>query len=65
MTTHKLTIRANDREQAIAVYRYIQKVFGVKKEDVGRVDDSTFTVWVRKDVGVFMMNALRDKFEGQ
>lgn len=61
---YKLTVRARSREQAVQVYRYLQKVLLLKKEDVERVDETSFSFLTRKDVGEVIIRVLRDKFQG-
>ena len=62
--TYKLTIKAKSREQAVATYRYLQKILLLKKEDVEPLSETSFAIQVRKDVGEIIMRVLRDKFEG-
>lgn len=59
-----LKIKSANRDQAVAVYRYLQKVFAVKKADVQGLDDSSYQVTVStKEVGETMIRAIKDKFE--
>jgi len=57
-----LLIRASTREEAVATYRYLQKVFAVRKQDVERVSDTSFKVSTKKEIGEIMIRAIKDKF---
>ncbi len=59
---HRLTVTAPDRETAIAIWRYLERVFLVKKEDALRVSDQAFSVRTTKQIAGIMRRAIEEKF---
>lgn len=58
----RLVIKTGNREQAVQVYRYLQKVLLLKKEDVERVSDASFAIMISRDAGELLIRVLQDKF---
>ncbi len=57
-----LKITAANREEAVAIYRYLHKVFGVQKKDVEGVDATSFKVATKKEIAEIMIRAIKHEF---
>lgn len=59
----RLTVRAKTRADAVLVYRYLQQVLLLKKEDVSAVNETSFSFSIKKDLGEVMVRILKERFQ--